>query len=98
MTIEAVLGAYLAAVTNFSQAASEPAGYAELTVLILIGIAVYVFSTWFWPWGAECGKCEGKGKFRSPTGRYWRPCPKCKGKPKVRWGRRVLDYIRKERH
>ncbi|MGH3985690.1 MAG: hypothetical protein ACRDTZ_00025 [Pseudonocardiaceae bacterium] len=57
----------------------------------------YGFACWFWPW-TSCRRCEGAGRFRSPSGKNWRRCPKCKGKSsKVRLGRRIFDAVTKKR-
>ena len=64
--------------------AAEPAliaggGYA-------IACAIYPF--------ADCRRCRGSGKKRSPWGRSWRRCRKCKGSgARVRLGRRVLTKL-----
>jgi hypothetical protein len=49
-----------------------------LIALALLASAGYVVAAWFWPYTA-CRKCGGAGRFRSPSGRSWRPCPRCGG-------------------
>jgi hypothetical protein len=59
----------------------------------LIALGCYAFACWRWPYGA-CRKCKGRGRFPSPTTRYWRPCPRCGGTSRrVRVGRRVLEKL-----
>lgn len=59
----------------------------------LIWLGVYAFACWRWPW-TTCTKCEGKGKFTSPSGKNFRKCPKCKGSPtRMRTGRRIFNWF-----
>jgi hypothetical protein len=45
----------------------------------------------WWPYTA-CRRCSGAGKLRSPSGRAWRACPRCKGTgARLRTGRRLLN-------
>ncbi len=70
----------------------------------LIGIAVgtvllwsagYVIACAFWPFAA-CGRCDGTGKHRSPSGKAWRKCRRCRGSAaRLRFGRRVFNWLRK---
>lgn len=54
----------------------------------------YVLACWIWPFAA-CRRCDGAGRFRSPTGRAWRNCKRCKGSGKrVRFGVRVAEWLR----
>jgi hypothetical protein len=60
----------------------------------LLWLAGYVGACAFWPFAA-CRKCDGAGKFRSPSGRAWRNCKRCKGSGKrVRRGVRVAEWLR----
>lgn len=60
----------------------------------LIWFAGYLLACRFWPFKA-CRKCNGTGKIRSPSGRAWRKCRRCKGtQARLRWGRHVLDYVK----
>lgn len=69
----------------------EMTGWAVLAAAA--GGAWYVFACWWWPFAA-CGKCEGVGKFRSPSGRAWRKCRRCKGSgERVRVGRRLWTWL-----
>lgn len=53
---------------------------------------VYAVQCWWWPYAA-CLKCDGAGRFRSPTGRAWRNCRRCGGSgTRVRVGRRLLTW------
>jgi DnaJ-class molecular chaperone len=64
-------------------------------LLLIAGLALagYVLSLRIWPVKA-CGRCGGSGKLRSPSGRSWRNCPRCKGSGgRVRIGRRVMDGL-----
>ena len=48
-----------------------------------------------WPFAA-CRKCDGGGRFRSPSGRAWRHCRRCKGSgARVRTGRRIWVWMTK---
>jgi hypothetical protein len=63
-----------------------------LTLWTLAGLIVYSCVCRIWPYTA-CGWCGGKGKHRSPSGKNWRPCFRCKGSDrKLRRGRRVLEW------
>jgi hypothetical protein len=57
-------------------------GTLVLVVLVLVGGALYVVACSIWPYTA-CGRCDG-GKRRSPSGKAWRSCPRCKGSGKRR--------------
>jgi hypothetical protein len=53
-----------------------------LVLVILVGGALYAVSCSIWPYTA-CARCDS-GKLRSPSGKAWRPCPRCKGSGKRR--------------
>lgn len=54
----------------------------------------YLVHCVIWPYRA-CRKCEGAGRFRSPSGRAWRYCNRCGGKgAQLRSGRRVWTHIK----
>lgn len=58
----------------------------------------YVMACAVWPFAA-CRKCEGAGKFRSPSGRSWRRCRRCKGSgERVRVGRRLWTWLAARKH
>lgn len=68
-----------------------------LTFLMVAGGVIwalgYVVACRIWPY-ANCRKCSGDGKFRSPSGRAWRLCRRCKGSgSRVRFGRRVWTWL-----
>lgn len=51
----------------------------------------YLVACRVWPF-TDCRRCKGAGRFRSPSGRAWRPCRRCKGSgSRVRTGRRIWD-------
>lgn len=69
----------------------------ELTVwAVLAGVVWlvgYAVACKVWPY-TSCRRCGGGGRKRSPSGRNWRPCRKCKGTgARVRTGRRLLDWV-----
>ncbi len=71
-----------------------------MDALLLLGGAaalLYLAACTWWPF-ATCRRCSGTGKFRSPSGRAWRPCGRCQGTGRrVRLGRRVYELFRSER-
>jgi hypothetical protein len=71
-------------------AALDPSQWVALGVLAVVGwrlLAILLF-----PY-APCWHCRGSGKHRS--GRYWRPCRKCKGTGRrTRLGRRIWNWTR----
>lgn len=55
----------------------------------IVWLLIYGVGCWWWPY-KSCRKCEGAGKFRSPSGKAWRNCRRCKGSgSRIRRGRRV---------
>ncbi|MEV4253261.1 hypothetical protein AB0J52_08820 [Spirillospora sp. NPDC049652] len=47
-----------------------------------------------WPYRA-CRKCDGAGRFRSPSGKAWRYCHRCAGRgAQLRTGRRIWTHIK----
>lgn len=70
---------------------------AWLRALIWVGIgfvllAGYIVACVFWQW-KPCRRCKGEGRFRSPSGRAWRHCPRCDGaRERLRIGRRIYNY------
>lgn len=55
----------------------------------------YLVACLGWPF-TSCGKCSGVGRFRSPSGRAWRKCKRCRGSgEQVRAGRRVWTWLTK---
>lgn len=64
-----------------------------LTLLAALWLAGYAVAVRFWPW-ANCRRCHGNGKSRSPSGKAFRRCPRCKGSGRrLRLGRRVLNAV-----
>lgn len=66
-----------------------------LTLLGLAGLVLagYLISLRLWPI-KTCGRCDGSGKVRSPSGRAWRTCKRCAGTGgRLRIGRRVMDGL-----
>jgi hypothetical protein len=62
-------------------------------VAALGSLAVYVGHCRFRPF-ADCRKCDGRGKFRSRTGRSWRRCRRCKGSgDRIRYGRKMWTKL-----
>jgi Zn finger protein HypA/HybF involved in hydrogenase expression len=56
-------------------------------------LALYLVTCRIWPYG-NCRRCHGSSKLHSPTGRSFRPCPRCKSTGRrLRIGRRVLNYM-----
>jgi hypothetical protein len=62
--------------------------------VLLLGFIAWVIACAWWPFAA-CFRCKGEGKFRSPSGKAWRNCPRCSGSGKrVRLGRRIYEAFR----
>ncbi len=71
----------------------EPQTILMLFIAGLVWLACYTFACWFWPFAA-CKKCDGQGRFKSPSGRAWRRCPRCKGTAtRLRTGRRIFNWL-----
>lgn len=66
---------------------------ATVVVLAVVGYAVYyVIACWLWPFAA-CFGCRGDGKKRSPSGKSWRYCKRCKGTgARLRIGRNLWNW------
>ena len=53
----------------------------------------YSLACWVWPFKA-CGRCEGSGKRRSPSGRAFRLCRRCEGTGRrLRAGRWIYNRL-----
>jgi hypothetical protein len=66
---------------------------AAAVVLAVIAALFYGAACALWPY-TDCGRCEGRGKFRSPSGKAWRRCRKCKGSgDRIRLGRRMWTRL-----
>lgn len=65
-------------------------------LLLLIAIAVaaiYLISCRIWPFG-PCLVCGGDGKRRSPSGKAWRRCRRCRGTGmRLRAGRYLINHV-----
>jgi hypothetical protein len=60
----------------------------------LLWLAGYVAACAIWPY-TKCGRCKGKGRHPSPTGKAWRTCRRCKGSgARIRRGRHVWNALR----
>lgn len=60
----------------------------------LLWLAGYLGACAWWPF-ANCRRCDGAGRFRSPSGKAWRNCKRCKGSGRrVRFGVRVVEWLR----
>jgi hypothetical protein len=63
----------------------------------LVWAAVYALGCYVWPF-ANCRRCDGSGKRRSPSGRAFRLCRRCKGTGRrLRIGRRMWNAYRRTR-
>lgn len=84
---------------DLSTATATGSGPSWLTWLILIGTGLlwaagYAFACWMWPF-TKCSKCDGTGKHRSPSGKAWRKCRRCKGSSsRIRTGRLIFNKLR----
>lgn len=59
---------------------------------VVVAVAAYAAACAFWPY-APCPRCAGTGKRKSPSGRYWRDCKRCKASGKrLRLGRRIFNF------
>ena len=64
-----------------------------LAVVVALWAGGYLLACWIWPYRA-CPTCEGSGKRRSPSGKAWRRCRRCKGTgARLRIGRRVYNFL-----
>ncbi|WP_412516480.1 hypothetical protein K8Z49_37910 [Actinomadura madurae] len=71
---------------------THPSG-AWLLFAILAAVG-YLLHCVIWPYRA-CRKCDGAGRFRSPSGRAWRYCNRCGGRgAQLRTGRRIWTHLK----
>jgi hypothetical protein len=67
------------------------------STLIILGLLVtlcYAVGCWIWPF-ANCPRCHGTGKRRSPSGRAFRLCRRCDGTGRrLRVGRWIYNQLR----
>ncbi|HEU5161144.1 MAG TPA: hypothetical protein VFU43_29380 [Streptosporangiaceae bacterium] len=68
-------------------------GYAVLFAIGALWAVCYVIACAIWPF-KPCTRCDGRGKFPSPSGRAWRYCRHCDDGAKLRAGRRVYNHLR----
>jgi hypothetical protein len=81
----------LAAAADAADSLSRPEQVAVLVVAALILSGLYLLACTLWPY-ANCPRCAGSGKSRSPSGKTFRNCPRCKGTGRrERFGRRLLN-------
>jgi hypothetical protein len=67
---------------------------ATATGAALLWLAGYAIACTVWPF-APCRKCEGSGRRKSPSGRAFRLCTRCKATGRrIRTGRRIFNYLR----
>jgi hypothetical protein len=67
---------------------------AWLTLIAIGYAAYYALACWIYPFG-HCRRCGGDGKRRSPSGRTFRLCRKCKATGRrLRTGRKVYNWLR----
>ena len=65
----------------------------EFYGLAATALLLYLAACRWWPFAA-CWSCHGDGKKRSPSGRSWRSCKRCKGTgQRLRVGRRVMNAM-----
>lgn len=82
-----------------SAATATPAEWPWQAWLILIGlgllwVAYKAIQCWLWPF-AKCSKCDGTGKWMSPTGKNWATCRRCEGKARrLRTSRKIFNYLK----
>ncbi|MET9269795.1 hypothetical protein [Kribbella sp. NPDC003557] len=83
--------------TAAAAALSQTERIAVLVVGGLVILGLYLLACAVWPY-ANCDRCDGSGKSRSPSGRTFRNCPRCKGLGRrERIGRRLLNHTNKHR-
>jgi hypothetical protein len=67
---------------------------AWVTIAAIGYAAYYALACWIYPF-TNCPRCHGTGKRRSPSGRNFRLCRRCKATGRrLRLGRRVANWIR----
>ncbi|MEV6895666.1 hypothetical protein [Kribbella sp. NPDC051137] len=88
----AVLNHATDAATDAAGTLTRPQQVAVLLVAALVLGGLYLLACAIWPY-ANCARCNGQGKSRSPSGKKFRNCPRCKGTGRrKRIGRRLLDH------
>jgi hypothetical protein len=65
----------------------------RLALAATVLLAGYLLACWLWPF-SSCLVCGGNGKRRSPSGRAWRNCRRCRGTgTRLRVGRHLWNYL-----
>lgn len=65
-------------------------------VALLVWAIGYAIACWWFPFG-RCGRCKGAGVIGDSAGKHFRTCRRCKGSRPLRFGRRVYNYIQRQR-
>jgi hypothetical protein len=68
----------------------HPIAASALILALIVVTFCYVAACAVWPF-ANCRKCRGAGRHRSPSGRAWRYCHRCDG---TGARRRIWNYLR----
>ena len=83
--------------TAAAEALSRPERIAVLVAAVGVVLGLYLLACAIWPY-ANCDRCDGSGKSRSPSGKKFRNCGRCKGAGRrERLGRRLLNHTNKKR-
>jgi hypothetical protein len=70
------------------------AGWAATVLVLAVAVTAYLIACRVWPFTA-CPKCDALGRIKSPTGKNWRTCKRCKGTgQRLRLGRRLWHHTR----
>jgi hypothetical protein len=75
-------------------AATPEASMRDVVVVgvLIVWLAGYGIACWIWPF-ANCPRCHGTGKRRSPSGRAFRLCRRCDATGRrLRLGRRLWNW------
>jgi hypothetical protein len=79
-----------------THAAANAVTAADIHALMFAGAALwaicYVIACAIWPF-KPCTRCDGRGKFPSPSGRNWRYCRHCTDGLVLRIGRRIYNHL-----
>lgn len=85
-----------ASIVTFAVAHRATDPTAVIVIAVVVGVVVtlgYLVACVIWPF-ANCLRCGGTGKRRSPSGKAWRKCRRCKGTgARLRTGRRIFNYL-----
>jgi hypothetical protein len=84
-----------AATATTTQAATDL--YALAFAVGALWAICYVIACAIWPF-KPCTRCDGYGKFPSPSGRNWRYCRHCDDGAVLRIGRRIYNHLRGTHH